>query len=138
MKHIGIYLLWMLILSSGMAWADTLLIAHKDAPETTLSKKEIQEIFLGKRSQWQNHSAIHPATVKDAELHSAFLKQYIKKSASKWNAYWKRLVFTGTGTLPQQFETEQELLKYVVKTKGAIGYVDAETPVDNVTIITIK
>jgi ABC-type phosphate transport system substrate-binding protein len=138
MKHIGIYLLWILILSSGTAWAEMQFIAHKDAPETTLSQKDIQEIFLGKRAQWQDNSAIHPVTVQDEELHNAFLAQYIKKTESKWNAYWRRLVFTGTGTPPPQFETEQELVQYVVKTKGAIGYVDAETPVENVAIIKIK
>jgi ABC-type phosphate transport system substrate-binding protein len=121
-----------------MAWADTLIIAHKDAPEATLSEKELQEIFLGKRVQWQDNSAIHPATVKDKDLHSAFLKQYIKKSVSKWNAHWKRLVFTGNGTPPQQFDTGQALLEYVADTEGAIGYIDAETPVENVTIIEVQ
>jgi ABC-type phosphate transport system substrate-binding protein len=121
-----------------MAWADTVIIAHKGAPETILSEKDLQEIFLGKRVQWQDNSAIHPATVKEKGLHSAFLKQYIKKSVSKWNAHWKRLVFAGNGTPPQQFDSEQELLEYVVETEGAIGYVDVETPVETVTIINVQ
>jgi ABC-type phosphate transport system substrate-binding protein len=127
-----------LLCYSGITWADIVIIAHKDAPETTLSEKDLQEIFLGKRVQWQDTSAIHPVTVKDKDLHGAFLKQYIKKSISKWNAHWKRLVFTGNGTPPQQFKTEQELLEYVAETEGAIGYVDAETSVENVTIIEVQ
>jgi ABC-type phosphate transport system substrate-binding protein len=138
MKNMMMCLLCLLVFSSGIAWADVVIIAHKNVPETTLNEDALQEIFLGKRVQWQDNSAIHPATVKDKDLHSTFLKQYIKKSVSKWNAHWKRLVFTGNGTPPQQFDSEQELREYVAETEGAIGYVDAETSVENVTIIEIQ
>jgi hypothetical protein len=62
----------------------------------------------------------------------------VNKSFAKWNAHWKRMVFTGNGTPPKQFDTQQELLEYVAETEGAIGYVDAETPVENVTIIEVQ
>jgi ABC-type phosphate transport system substrate-binding protein len=138
MKRLGICVLCLLIFSSGIAWADMLIIAHQDVPETTVTTKDLQEIFLGKRVQWKDNTAIHPVTVKDQELHSAFLKQYVNKSLAKWNAHWKRMVFTGNGTPPKQFDTQQELLEYVATTVGAIGYVDADTPVKNVTIIEVQ
>jgi hypothetical protein len=101
-------------------------------------EKDVQEIFLGKRVQWKDNTTIHPVTVKDLALHKAFLKQYLKKSNTKWNAYWKRMVFTGNGIPPKQCTTQEELLEYVAETGGAIGYIDAETPVENVNIIEIK
>jgi hypothetical protein len=48
------------------------------------------------------------------------------------------MVFTGNGTPPKQFATQQELLEYVATTAGAIGYLDAETPVKHVTIINVQ
>ena len=138
MRRIRFCLLCLLLCYSGITWADIVIIAHKNVPETAITEKDLQEIFLGKRVQWQDNSAIHPATVKAKDLHKAFLKQYIKKSVSKWNAHWKRLVFTGTGTPPQQFGTEQELLEYVAETKGAIGYVDTETSVDDNDVIILE
>ena len=132
------FLLCLFLGLSGAVWADIVIIAHKDAPETTLSEKDLQEMFLGKQVQWQDNSAIHPVTMKDKNLHNAFLKQYIKKSVSKWNAHWKRLVFTGNGTPPPQFDTEQDLLDYVAETEGAIGYVDAETSIENNDVIMIE
>lgn len=138
MKHIGWCLLCLLIFSSGTAWADIVIIAHPKVAETTITAKEVQEIFLGNRVQWKDNSAIRPATLKDPQLHDAFLKQYIKKSASQWVAHWKRQVFTGNGTPPPQFATPQELVHYVAETPGAIGYVDAATPVENVLMLTIQ
>jgi ABC-type phosphate transport system substrate-binding protein len=138
MKHVGICLLCMLVFSSGIAWADMLIIANQTVPETSVTTKDLQEIFLGKQVQWKDTTVIHPVTVKDQKLHSAFLKQYVNKSIAKWNAHWKRMVFTGNGTPPKQFATQQELLEYVAKTAGAIGYIDSETPVENITIIEVQ
>lgn len=138
MKRLGICLLCMLIFSSGIAWADIVIIAHQDVSETTVTEKDLQEMFLGKRVQWKDNTAIHPVTVKDQKHHSVFLKQYVNKSSAKWNAHWKRMVFTGNGTPPKQFATQQELLDYVANTAGAIGYVDNGPSVENVTIIAVR
>lgn len=138
MNRFGVCLLSLLIFSSGMAWADVVIIAHQKVPETRLTAKDLQEIFLGNRVQWNDNSVIKPVTLKDQKLHEAFLKQYIKKTVSQWVAHWKRQVFTGNGTPPQQFATPQELLKFVTETAGTIGYVDAEMPVENVTIIKVQ
>jgi ABC-type phosphate transport system substrate-binding protein len=138
MRRIRFCLVCLLLGFTGTVWADVVIIAHKDVAETALTEKDLQKIFLGKQVQWQDTSAIHPATVKEAELHKAFLEQYIKKSSSQWVTHWKRMVFTGNGTPPEQFANQQELLDYVTKTRGAIGYVDAEFPIENVIILEIQ
>lgn len=138
MKKIFIYLLIIMLLSSTAAFADILIISNKDVPDSALSRKEVQEIFLGKRVQWSDNSKIRFVTVKNPDIHKAFLKQYLKKSNSKWKAYWKRMVFTGRGTPPKQFKTTQELLDYVSKTDGAVGYIDSETTAVNVNVVDVK
>ncbi|QTA83543.1 Phosphate-binding protein domain-containing protein [Desulfonema limicola] len=138
MKKVLIYLLIAMLFSSAAAFADILIISNKDVPDTALSQKNVQEIFLGKRVQWSDNSKIHFVTIKNPDIHEAFLKQYLKKSDAKWKAYWKRMVFTGRGTPPQQFGTTQELLEYVSKTDGAVGYIDSETTAVNVKVVNVK
>ena len=138
MKRLSLCIMWVLLCPVKATWADMVIIAYQNTPETTISAKDLQEIFLGKRVQWKDNAAIHPATVKEPELHENFLKRYVKKTPSQWIAHWKRMVFTGNGTPPQQFATQQELLKYVADTAGAIGYVDAELPVEHVTIMKVQ
>ena len=138
MRRISFCLLCLFWGFSGVTWADMVIIAHQDVPKNTVSAKELQEMFLGKRFQWSNNSAVHPATVKEAKLHEAFLERYIKKSPSQWITHWKRMVFTGNGTPPEQFVSEQELLEYVTKTSGAIGYIDAELATEDVIILGVQ
>ena len=138
MKYLSMCVLCLMVFSSGVAWADILIIANQNVSETTVTTKDLQEIFLGKRVQWKDSSAIHPVTVKDSKFHKAFLRHYVNRSSAKWNAHWKRMVFTGNGTPPKQFATQQELLDYVANTAGAIGYIDSETPVEKVAIIEVQ
>ena len=125
--------------SAGLISAEIKIIANTSVTETTVSGKAVEDIFLGKVVQWKDNAVIHVVTVKDPKIHQAFLGQYLKKSESQWNAYWKRLVFTGTGILPEQAETQQALLEYVAKTKGAVGYMEAEPlSMDTIKILEIK
>lgn len=123
----------------SVAEIEITIIANTSVTETTLSGKKLEDIFLGKVVQWSDNAAIHVVTVKDQKIHQAFLDQYLKRSESQWNTYWKRLIFTGTGTPPEQAETQQALLDYVAKTKGAIGYIETETlSIDTIKILEVK
>jgi len=104
-------------------YADVIIIANRNVPENTLSRKEIKEIFLGKRVQWGDHSRIHAATLRDAGIHKMFLKQYLEKSRAKWKRYWKRMIFTGRGMPPVSLGAEAEMLAYIAETESAVGYV---------------
>ncbi|MCP4353829.1 MAG: hypothetical protein GY795_50930 [Desulfobacterales bacterium] len=125
MKKYIIALLAVTVFSSA-GFADIIIIANKNVPENTLTRKEIKEIFLGKRVQWSDHSKIHVITLKDAGIHKTFLKQYLNKSRSKWKSYWKRMVFTGRGIPPKTIISEAEAIAYVAETKGAVGYISSE------------
>jgi len=125
MKKLIVGLLTMMALSSA-AYADVVIIANRGVPENTLSRKEIKEIFLGKRVQWGDHSRIHVATIRDAGIHKMFLKQYLNKSHAKWKTYWKRMAFTGRGIPPRSFHTDAEIIAYIAKTEGAVGYILSE------------
>ena len=139
LKKVLLALALMIGCSAGLASAEIKIIANTNVTETTVSGKTVEDIFLGKVVQWRDNAVIHVVTVKDPKIHHAFLDQYLKKSEAQWNAYWKRLVFTGTGTPPEQAETQQALLEYVAKTKGAVGYMEAEPlTIDTAKIIAVK
>lgn len=122
----GLLLASLLIFGSAFAaTAEVVIIANTSLDESSLSRERVQDIFLGKTVQWNDNSKIHPVTLKDDELHREFLKSYINRSPSQWNAYWKRMIFTGRGAPPKQVDSVEEMIEFVKTTKGAIGYVDA-------------
>lgn len=110
---------------------DVVMIAHKDIGIESISAKEIKYVFLGKLNKI-NDKKIIPITLKKGPVHENFLDEYIKKNSRQFSTFWKKKLFTGKGKPPKSFKTEEELIKYVASTPGAIGYVSAEAKIEDV------
>jgi ABC-type phosphate transport system substrate-binding protein len=117
---------------------EVVIIANEKVPEKVFSKKDIKDIFLGNKSKFKDDKKIVLATLKDGETHKVFLKDYVSKTTSQYSTYWKKLVFTGKGKQPEKFKTEKELVDFVNKTEGAIGYISSKTEAEKATVITVK
>lgn len=117
---------------------DVVLIGNPSVKATTLQEKDVSKIFLGKKIVWDDKTRIVIALQKNPAIHNAFLKEYIHKSPSRFASLWKRQVFTGGMLAPKTFESDKGVVKYVSETKGAIGYVSAETNLENVKTISVK
>lgn len=114
------------------------VIVNSSVTESTLDQAALEKIFLGKRSHWADGGAIVPVTLAEGAVHDAFLETYIKKNASQFSAFWKQAVFTGKGTPPRSFKTEEELVRYVAATPGAVGYLSTQIRADGVRRIETK
>jgi hypothetical protein len=66
-----------------------------------------------------------PVLLKTGSLHEAFARKYIGKCATALEIYNCSLVFTGRTLMPKALNTEQQVVDYVAKTRGAVGYVSA-------------
>jgi ABC-type phosphate transport system substrate-binding protein len=110
--------------TASSSFADIIIICNKSVPATTISKSELKDIFLGKKTKWDNGQKIRFILMKDSSIHNLFLKKYVKKTSSQYRNHWKQLVFTGKGRAPQKFDSVEQVLKYVAVTDGAIAYID--------------
>ena len=128
----------LLLVAVGVAHAQVIIITNKSVDETRLTKQDIQKIFLGKESQWPDNTKIHVVNLKNDEIHKAFLKEYIGRSATQYKNWWKKMLFTGKGDPPQEFDSVEGLVEFVAKTKGAIGYIDTTPANENVKAITVE
>ncbi len=103
-----------------------LLIGNQTLSDYTLSQIDVQNIFLGKKKKLDNHN-ITFVILKSGEIHEEFLKEFLARTPSQFNRYWKKMVFTGKGKAPKVFQTEEALLEYVRETEDTVGYLSAET-----------
>ncbi len=126
------------LLLTGPAYADVVIIANKNIAETTLSKANMTEIYLGKRVKWGDNSRIKIAISGDKELHKDFLKACVGRSASQFKMHWRNMAFTGQGKLPKALGSDQEVIDLVSSTSGAMGYVSKQPESADVKTITIN
>lgn len=106
-----------------LVFPDMVVIANPATPLSSLKKREVRDIFTGKKTRWKKGSAkIIIAVLEDSDLHRRFLRRYVKKTPSQFRNFWRKKVFTGEGKSPKTFKRETDLIKFVAKTKGAVGY----------------
>lgn len=105
------------------------VIAHKDVTLDKLSPERATQIFLRQLPSWPDGQPIQPIDQREGSgLRRVFYEQVSGRSPGQLRAYWARQSFTGMGLPPRQADSDEEVLRLVQSTPGAIGYV-ARRPV---------
>ena len=127
MRNIGWIFLFVLLLGPVAAKADLIIIIHGATNVTSIDKKMIKDIFTGQKTVWDDNTKITFATLKEGEVNKEFLKEYVQKTPSQFQNFWRQKIFLGQATkLPLACESMEEMIEYVSKTPGSIGYLSSD------------
>jgi ABC-type phosphate transport system substrate-binding protein len=116
---------------------DVVIIANENVTAASLGADDIRHIFLGQKTSLDNGLKIMFVVQDRTKAGDAFLEKYLDKTASQYDLYWKKQVFSGKGKMPYSFSSNQELVDFVSRTPGAIGYVSSGTDTGSTKIITV-
>ena len=61
----------------------------------------------------------------------------LDKSLERVESYWQAQVFSGKGTPPKGLNSDAEVIEFVRKWPGAVGYVSPNASTDGVKVINI-
>ncbi|ABW67800.1 hypothetical protein [Desulfosudis oleivorans] len=121
------------------AQAETVyVVANINVSDSSLTQTEIQNIYLGKKDKWNDNQKINFTALAGGPCHETFLKQHVGRSDFQFQNYWKKQIFTGQGQPPKSFASDAELIDYVSKTSGAIGYTCAPPDTEKIKTVTVK
>ena len=113
------------------------VIANHSVKTDTISAQELKSVFLLQRKTLEDGSPVIPVLAKTGSAHEAFLSRYLDRGSDEIRTYYEGLVFTGKGSMPKELSSDAEVVAYVVRTKGAIGYVNGATKTEGVKILTV-
>jgi len=114
-----------LSLAIGQARADIVAVVSSKSQITTLSKTQVMDIFLGKRTRFPDGSSAIP--IDQAEGSAAreeFYSRLADMSPAQVKAFWSRIIFTGRGQPPKAVATGVEAKKLLIADPNTIGYID--------------
>ena len=103
------------------------IIANPGVKISAISLKELRGIFLETRTLLADGSRVEPVLLRSGLVHEQFARQIIGKTDAALETYYRSLVFTGKGLIPKRVGSDAEVIDYVVRTKGAIGYIGVGT-----------
>ncbi|MGD0829659.1 MAG: hypothetical protein ABR907_01865 [Terracidiphilus sp.] len=111
------------LILAAAANAQVVVIANPGVSADSVSKAELAKVFTGASTRLSSGARVTPVLLKEGPVHSEFLSNYLGKSPIALIVAWRGLVLSGQAAIPKTFETEAEMIAYVAKTPGAIGYV---------------
>ena len=114
---------------------DIKVIANSSVKADVITAVELKRVFLEQNNSLGDGTHVEPVLEKDGPVHEAFLQEFLGRTDDDLQTYYRALVFTGRGSMPK--ELDAEVVAYVAKTRGALGYVSTATSVEGVKILAI-
>ncbi len=113
------------------------VIAHLSVPEQELNKTRLLDIYTGDVKNWSDGKPVVVIDLKPAgDVKETFYK-YLGKSPSRMKSVWMKRMLSGEGDPPVAVESENEMIKRVAATPGAIGFVSRDAVNDTVKTLAI-
>lgn len=116
--------------------AAVVVIVAADSPVHTLSREQVESIFLGRDMLLPDGSRARPVSQpRGSEARVHFLSRILERSESQYRSQWARLVFTGRGRAPAELADSRAVVEHVAQNAGAIGYVQRRALDDSVRVV---
>ena len=140
MKHLRVLITAALLIFGAMnvLAGNVKVIVNSSVSASSISVDDLKGVFLSEKSSLSDGSHVVPVLSKGGPTHEAFLRQYLGKTSDTLQTYYRSLVFTGKGSMPKMLGSDAEMVSYVAKTKGAIGYVSADVSADGVKTLDVR
>jgi hypothetical protein len=114
-----------LSLGIGAARADVVAVVSAKSQITTLTRTQVMDIFLGKRTRFPDGSAAIPIDLAEGSAaRDEFYTRLAEMSAAQVKSFWSRIIFTGRGQPPRTVATDVEAKRLLVADPNTIGYID--------------
>lgn len=127
---------WTIVLQASAVAGDVKVIANPSVKVESISARELKSLYLGEKSSIHG-THVEPVIERRGPAHEAFLRDYLGQTDDELQKYYEALVFTGRGSMPKTVSSDAEVVAYVAKTRGAIGYVGTGASVEGVRTLAI-
>src|SRR5258706_9438292 len=129
-KALAVFALLLCAAAHGSAGAgDFVVIVNAGNPVAALTRRAVSDIFLKKTTTWSDGERTKPVDLQvTSAIRESFSRAVHRRPARDLAEFWQREIFSGRGVPPPQKASEVEVIDYVARTPGAIGYVAAGIP----------
>jgi len=115
------------------------VIVNPDNPAAQVERKFVADAFLKKVSRWPDNELLKPVDRgADSRERERFSDEVLGRSVAAVKSYWQQLIFSGRGVPPAELDSDENVVNYVVKHRGAIGYVSAAADVGRAKVVTLR
>ena len=109
---------------SGESHTAYVVIVHPNNGVTSLERQFLADAFLKKATSWPSGNVIRPVDLAPgSSARRQFSEEVLHRSIAEVKGYWQQRIFSGRDVPPPEFDTDEDVVAYVLRHDGAVGYV---------------
>lgn len=115
------------------------LICNPDNPLSNVERRFVQDAFLKKVTTWPTGGGAHPVDLPPSSpVRRQFSEEVLRRTVAAVRIFWEQRIFAGRDLPPPEVATDAEVVRFVMRDRGAIGYVSAGAHLDGAKVLTVK
>jgi len=134
---------WGLVFARGTARAESTpayrVIVHPDNPSTSLTRDFLVDAFLKRTTRWGDGETIRPVDQRaDSAVRRRFSESVLQRSVAAVKSYWQQRIFSGRELPPPELDSDDAVVGYVLKHRGALGYVSGSAKLERAKVVQVQ
>jgi hypothetical protein len=115
------------------------VIVNSGNQAVAVDRKFLTEAFLKRTTRWPGGELIRPVDLSGASpVRRRFSEDILNRSVAAVKSYWQQLIFSGRAIPPPELDRDEEIIRYVARYSGAVGYVSGVGEVTGVKVVIVK
>jgi ABC-type phosphate transport system substrate-binding protein len=115
------------------------VIVNPANPNASVDRRFLAEAFLKKTTEWPNGELIRPVDLPPGSaVRRRFSEDVMRRTVSEVKTFWQQRIFSGRGVPPPELDTDDEVVTYVLKYGGAVGYVSGRAAIGNAKVVSVQ
>ncbi len=115
------------------------VIVHPANPAVSVERKFLEDAFLKKITRWPDDQTIRPVDLPSSSpVRRRFTEEVLERTLESVKSYWQQRIFSGRDVPPPELDTDDDVVSYVRKHDGAVGYVYAHADVSGLKTMGIR
>jgi ABC-type phosphate transport system substrate-binding protein len=100
------------------------LIVNPANANASVERRFLSDAFLKKVTRWPNGDVIKPVDLgASSPVRRAFSDEVVGRTVEAVKSYWQQAIFSGHDVPPPELDSDDDVVRYVLKHPGAVGYV---------------
>lgn len=125
--------------TSGASPSGFKVVVNPQTAASSLRRADLSAMLLKKTARWSDGTAVVPVDqAATSSVRAKISVQIHGKSAAAVKSYWDQQVFSGRLIPPIEKASDEEVLRFVRTTPGAIGYVSDAAQVAGVKVVALE
>ena len=129
-------LITLLVLTCAMdVHSQVAIIANSSVSESSMTAEQLLDICLLETRTWSNGKAIELMLLRDNSPEEKQFYEFLGRTPLEMRKVWLRAQLSGQARPPVQITSQEELVRRVEVTPGAMGFVNKQKIRGNVKIL---